>query len=530
MERCLGIYVGDKVVKYTKLHIDKNKNIDIEAVGTKYILGGAKEVIDEIVLETNSQNVPIAINVAKENHKNIPVIKTLSKSNKASMIDIEIEDIANKQGLNKNMLVYNFDIVESLNNNENEKVNILYVNKSDVEQYYKIDSFKIKGVYPLSSIIAGLVPKEEKNYALINIEEETTLNIILEGKQVAAIPIEEGMKQILEDIADHMGSYAKAYETCKTINVYTQEANLNNPEIEKIIEPILHKILQQVETSLRLYRGKFQKIFITGMAVLFTNIDILFEQYFGMTAQILKPYFTKGGVGIRNVAEVIEANSAAALANGMLIQAYEKYNFLNQIDKKGGKKGLNKKTFKKIGVQMPTFSYANIDELTGKVILANLIGGTLVAGYLTFGIIYTNQTKKTENDINSNVSKINEQSALIKKDTEFITKNKDKYKEVNDMVTDIVGKIQANDIGSYRTYNVANFMQQIMKFIPKDVQLISISSNDNKHIEIVAKSNSYASLGYFVSQLKLEGIISGVKIEKVTHGEEIEVSIGGDLP
>ncbi|MDD2627607.1 MAG: hypothetical protein PHR25_03750 [Clostridia bacterium] len=530
MERCLGIYVGDKVVKYIKLHIDKNKNIDIEAVGSKYILGGAKEVIDEIVLETNSQNVPIAINVTKENHKSIPVIKTLSKSNKASMIDIEIEDIANKQGLNKNMLMYTFDILDSLKNSENEQVNILYVNKSDVEQYSKIESLKIQGVYPLSSVVSGLVPKEEKNYAVINIEEETTLNIVLEGKQVATIPIEEGMKRIVEDIADYVGSYAKAYETCKTINVYTQETNLNNPEIEKLIEPVLQKILHHIETALRPYRGKFQKMFISGMAVLFTNIDILFEQYFGMTAQILKPYFTKGGVGIRNVAEVIESNSAAALANAMLLQEYEKYNFSNQLEKKAGKKGFNKKALKKIGVQMPTFSYENLNSLTEKVVLANLIGGTLIVGYLIFGITYTKQIKKIEKDIDNSISQINEQSALIKKDTEFITRNKEKYKEVNDMVVNIVDKIQANDIGNYRTYNVANFMQQIMKFIPKDVQLISISSNDNKHLEIVAKSNSYAALGYFVSQLKLEGIINGVKIEKVTHGEEIEVSIGGDLP
>ena len=98
------------------------------------------------------------------------------------------------------------------------------------------------------------------------------------------------------------------------------------------------------------------------------------------------------------------------------------------------------------------------------------------------------------------------------------------------MVTDLVDKIQSNQIGNLRTYNVANFMQKIMKFVPKNVQLISIESNDNKHVTIQAKSSSYAALGYFVSQLKLEGIINNVKINSVSHGTEISVSIGGDLP
>ena len=98
------------------------------------------------------------------------------------------------------------------------------------------------------------------------------------------------------------------------------------------------------------------------------------------------------------------------------------------------------------------------------------------------------------------------------------------------MVNDVINKIQSNDIGNLRTYNVANFMQKVMKFIPKNVQLVTIESNDNKHVTITAKSSSYAGLGYLISQLKLEGIINNVKVDKVTHGTEIEVSIGGDLP
>ena len=47
---------------------------------------------------------------------------------------------------------------------------------------------------------------------------------------------------------------------------------------------------------------------------------------------------------------------------------------------------------------------------------------------------------------------------------------------------------------------------------------------------IVARSKSYSELGYFVSQLKLKGVLDNVKTGNVEHGNYITVTIGGDLP
>jgi len=46
----------------------------------------------------------------------------------------------------------------------------------------------------------------------------------------------------------------------------------------------------------------------------------------------------------------------------------------------------------------------------------------------------------------------------------------------------------------------------------------------------VAKSSSYSELGYFISQLKLKGILENVTTGSVEHGSYITVSIGGELP
>ncbi len=530
MERCLGIYIGDKIVKYAKLHMDKTKNVQVEVSNVKYVLGGIKEVIDEIIVETNSQNTPISINILNEHHENLEILKQISKNDISSMVDLEVEDIANRNGLNGKLLVYKYDVQDSLNNKDNNRISILYADRTEIEQFSKIEGIDVKGAFPLSAVMNGLVSKEEKNYAVINIEERITISIVLNGTVVDTIALDSGMKEVIESLAGQLGSYAKAYDMCKTINVYTEDENPNNPEIEKIIEPILQEILRKIEESMKPYRGKFNKLFLSGMGVLFTNIDILFEQYYGMQAEILKPAFAKGEVGIRNMAELIEANSAIALANALLTGSMENFNFINIINKKQPK-SLGAKTGK-LGVKLPEKIKFHGDsaDVIQKLVFANLVAGTILIGYAIFGGIYSAQTKKVENNIRASISDIEEQSSLVNGDVEFINTNKDKYKDVNDMVSDTINKIEKNQIGTLRTYNVANFMQKIMKFIPKDVQLVSIESNDNKHVTVTAKSSSYAALGYLVSQLKLEGIINNVKINSVSHGTEISVSIGGDLP
>lgn len=527
MERCLGIHIGDKIIKYAKLHIDKNKNIDVEASSVKYVLGGIKEVIDEIITETNSQNTPISINVLNEHHEKMEILKQISKNDINSMVELEVEDVANKLGLNNKLLLYKYDIKDSLTNKDNNRVSIIYTDRTEIEQYSKTEGFDIKGAYPLSTVMKGLVPKDEKNYAIINIEERITISIVIAGELVDTIALDVGMKEVIESLAEQLGSYAKAYDMCKTINVYTEDENPNNPEIEKIIEPLLQEILRQIDESIKPYRGKFDKLFLSGMGVLFTNIDILFEQYYSMNAEILKPSFTKGEIGIRNMAELIETNSALALANAMLTASMENVNFMIDINKKQPKLGKGK-----LGVKLPEKMsfHGDVSDVMQKLVFANLVAGTVLVGYTIFGSIYSAQTAKVENKIKKSMNTVQEQSALVKSDVDYVNTNKNKYKEVNDMVTDVVNKIQSNEIGSLRTYNVANFMQKIMKFVPKNVQLVSISSNDNKHVTIEAKSGSYAALGYFVSQLKLEGIINNVKVNSVSHGSQISVSIGGDLP
>ncbi|MNP32469.1 Fimbrial assembly protein (PilN) [compost metagenome] len=94
----------------------------------------------------------------------------------------------------------------------------------------------------------------------------------------------------------------------------------------------------------------------------------------------------------------------------------------------------------------------------------------------------------------------------------------------------MVEQIENQQIGKFSTYNIAAFMQKIIKVIPKTVQLKTITTDDSRNVKITAQSNSYADLGYLVAQMKLENVLKNVKINSITNGTTIAVEIGGELP
>lgn len=528
MGSCLGIYAGNKVIKYAKLTADKDNNISVDSYGTKFISGERRQVIQEIIKETVSTSVPIAINIEEADYSKVEIFRHLSKKDIESVIQLEFEEQANKLGLSDKALTYKYVLGESIQNKDNFSATIITAERKIIEDYTKAEGQNVRGLYPYPYIMNNTVPKNESNYLFISMEEDTNIATVINGEAAELKKIDVGMKDVIEKLAPQLGSYAKAYETCKALNVYTEEENLNNPEIEAIVEPILQDILHRIETELKPVRSKIQKIFITGMGTLFTNIDMLFEQYFGIKSEILKPYFVKDMGGIKNIAELVETNAAISLAHENLFNENKDINFVGESVKKAL---FNvEATVSKID-KLKQFAFeGDSKKIAEGLIAANIVAGALLALYITFGVIYSSQVKKIQTNVNSKVSQILEQSNIINEDISYIKAQKDMYASTNELVKNTTDKIEGNVITKYTTYNVANFMQKIIKYIPKNVELVSIASNDNKTVTISAKSDSYAGLGYFVSQLKLEGILTNIVTKNVDHGASIVVEIEGVLP
>lgn len=548
MSSCLGIYVGDKVVKYAKLITDeKSSDIRVVACGTKVHIGNKSDIIGNIVRETGSDGLPVCINSVSEKIHKVEVLKIISKSDLESLIDLEVLDYTGNEEKSERSSVYKYTLLDSLTSRDNYTANVIIQDRPDVNKFFDDSNAMVSFMYPLPYILDEIVPKSERNYLIIDMNESTNLIFVNDGKLLDIENMELGMRKILDAFPEIVGSYQKAYDICKTINIFSDQSNVNNPELEQIIEPVLQDALNRIQNRINELRVKVDKIYLSGMVTLFINSDMLFEQYFDTPTEKLRPYFIDTNNSNFNMSEISEASEAFALAYEGLMLERPQLNFLSQNKKNGnifaknskqktsGARELkNQKDYgTKVNVNENVFiGNVNIQKIKPVLIFANVIIFTLLLVYSCFTAIYNSQMDKQISNVLEEKEKVIANTTLVNSDVSYINANKEKYSNYVSYVNETIRKINNGEIGKYSTYNIALFMLKVSKYIPDGVILKSIKSDSSKHVTIVATSDSYAQLGYFVSQLKLEGVLdaSTVRTTAVTHDTTITVTIGGDLP
>lgn len=564
MSSCLGIYIGDKVVKYAKLSKEDNSsNIKVVTYGTKIHLGNKSDIISNIVTATGSEGVPVCINSTGEKVHTAEVIKIIGKSDLESLIDLEVVDFTGNEDKNERSYVYKYALLDSLVSRDNYTVNIIVKDRPDVDKYLAEENAVVGSMYPTSYILDEIAPKDESNYLIIDMNEDTNLMFVNGGKLSSVINMELGMKKILDTFPEMLGSYQKSYDICKTINVFSDEG-VNNPELERVIEPVLQDALNRIQNKINELKLNVNKIYLSGMITLFINSDMLFEQYFDIPTEKLRPYFVDTKDSNINAAEVSEANEAFALAYEGLMVERPDLDFLRQPKKfsnvfaklskpkaKGARevkenKGLKSKLNKN---ERAFIGNLDLEKVKPILIFANVIMFVLLLVYAVFAGIYDVQIENQIASVVEEKAKVTDSTLLVNSDITYINANKEKYNNYVSYVDETIRKINNGEIGKYSTYNVALFMLKISKYIPDGVLLKSIKSDSSKHVTIVVTSNSYAELGYFVSQLKLEGILNPSTVQTTAVTETtattekddkdntttkivntITVTIGGDLP
>ena len=549
MSSCLGIYIGEKVVKYAKLTREENSSrIKAITYGTKIHLGNKSDIISNIVTATGSEGVPVCINSEGERIHKTEVLRIISKNDLESLVDLEVVDFTGNEDKNERSYVYKYVLLDSLVSRDNYTANIVIQDRPGVDKYLSDENTSVVSMYSLPYVLDEIAPKEVSNYLIIDMNENTDLIFVSDGKLLDVINMDLGMKKIMDTFPEMLGSYQKAYDTCKTINVFSDESNVNNPELERVIEPVLQDALNRIQNKIRELNLKIDRIYLSGTITLFINSDMLFEQYFDTPTEKLRPYFIDAKDSNNNMSEVTEANEAFSLAyEGLMVERPE-LDFLRQNKKFGNifaKVGKIKSTGAKIvnennkGPKLKVnrnenvfIGNINLEKVKSILIFANVIMFTLLLVYSVFGGIYNAQMNKQIENVVEEKAKVTENTVKVNSDITYINSNKEKYSNYVSYVDETIRKINKGEIGKYSTYNVALFMLKISKYIPDGVLLKSIKSDSSKHVTIIASSNSYAQLGYFVSQLKLEGILepSSVRTTAVAHDAVITVTIGGDLP
>lgn len=551
MGACLGISLGDKVVKYAKLEQDeKTKKISLNSYGTKYVVGEKNEVLNEIISETGSAANPLCLNLRNSVKLKADILKQLSKADIESVVNLEVSDYASSNDLNERNLEYRYVLSNASSSGDMYRADILVAKKSDVTDFVEKNKLKnVTGIYPTERLLGNL-NRMTNSYMLLNVDETTTIIFVSGGKVVKIEEIDVSMKNILDTLAEREGSYARACDICRSINVLSDE-NIT-PELENLIEPVIQDLLNRVKSKMEEVSLRFDKIYLNGLINLFINIDMLFDQFFGLTTEKLKPAFLDLDENKLNVAEVMEVNEAISLAYEGLTKQNKDINFIKENQNKSSfdfsKLNINgvniKDKFKEISgkAKVPKKEKepkaapqinVNKELIERSLLIANVAAASVFTGYAAFSGIFENETQQMLDKIKANITKIQAEQAIVENDISYIAQNTSSYAEVNEYVEDMLQRIEQGKIGKYTTYNVANFMQKIAKYIPSNVELESISSNNNKTVTIVAKSNSYAEIGYFIAELKHKGILTEVKTGKVDHSAtrgEVTVTIGGDLP
>lgn len=539
MTSCLGLFIENNVIKYAKVTKDR-ENLKVEAFGVKFYekIGDA---IEQIVSETFSYNIPISINLAEEIYNYFHMFSLLNKNDLKKAVDTEFESYCYDRKLNKNAFETRFAISSEIEDKDRVKAIHVSSNKSSITKSLQVlGKYKVSMITPIGLSIANVAEiKPKENIIIVNIENTTTITVIINQKVYNVTKLDEGSAEILGKIAKKENSFSKAYEICKNSTIYTMEGKeLQDEENEYLdyIMPTLYKIVTKVQDYVTTSTVKFSKIYITGTMSVVNNIDLYFQEFFQTEkCEILKPYFIKESLKI-NIKDYIEVNSAIAVAMQGLGYGIKNMNFKKaslsdqipdwlKIDIGPGKKGNQKKL--------------NIDlSLKGKLDATErwLLRGTM--GVLMLTILYSGFAVYLNNRISEKIEETESvsqytdtQIAMAESDINRVKQKANEYKDMENNLRNINTKIE-DDLSLKGT--IPTLLMQIASSIPQAVQVTEIentSSNDNRHIIIYAQSQYYDELGYFKAKLSEDGILNNVvSTQGEKQGDFVKIVIEGDLP
>ena len=548
MSSCLGIYIENNIIKYAKVSKEREQ-LKVESYGVKFY-DNIDQTIKQIVEETYSYKTPISINLSEEIYNYFNMFALLSKKDLPKAIKTEFEAYCSDKNYNPNVFETRYAIAPNVQ--DKEKLKVIHISQNKIELNKKIQRFngyRLQDISPIGMTIPDVKEFEPKENALIvNIEEKTTITTILDQKVYDVKTLDVGSQEFLDKINIKENSYSKAYEIYKETTIYTSEGreltDVDTNYLEDIM-PTLYEIVGQIRKIMNESTEKIDRVYITGTAALINNIDLYFEEYLeNVKCEILKPGFIKISPEI-NIKDYVEVNSAISLAisglgEGITGINFKKASFSDRLpdflkieigpSKKDKNKSSKPNPLEKLlkssaftmdfNVPLDKVEKGMLRTATGLLILFFVYSG--------FSTMIKNQIDNKMDEANKSIANTNSQMKLIDNDksklqtktTEYTTKISNLQK-VNDKINDINKTKKA----------IPNLLNKLMYIMPTGVQITSIQNTSATHIEIQAQSNKYEQLGFLVTNMQLEPVLTNVIS---TAGQKangvITIKIEGDLP
>lgn len=551
MQSCLGIYIEDNIIKYAKLQKEKEV-VKVESYNIAFYDNNLEETLKKIVSETYSYKVPISINVSNEIYNTFPISALLNKQDTKKAVNLEYEMLCSEKGYNKASLEHNYIITSSKENPDVQKILSIIVNKNEIsKRTMAFDGNKISTVTPITTSITNLIDNDgSKNFAIVNIEDKTKITTMVDGQISQIDVLEEGMGKILETINKTENSYAKSYEVCKNMTIYTQnstELYSESNEYMDIVTSELLKIVTQTKKIINEMFSSIDKIYITGLGTCINNIDLFFQEYISSArCEILKPYFLNTSSLQLPIKEYIEVNSAMALALDGLGMVDKDLNFSKSAKNARGKAKLSstlnqeisldtiKEWFIDLGTKAKTDFTAPFSS-SEKLLARGGAACLMIAGvFVVFSGIISSQLETKTEEIEGIMSKTSVELSKLNSDITAISSRTATYEKLIDEMTTPPEQTGTNSSTNQRIIqkdSIPNLLDRIMFAIPKRVKLVSIKNTTSDHIVIQAEAEKYEQLGYFKAVLTTNGILENVKSTSGVKNEStVQVTIEGDLP
>ena len=536
MASCLGVYIGENLIKYAKVSKDNTK-YKIENYGIKFYEDNIEQSLKQIVDETFGYKIPISANLTNEHYTNFEIFGLLKEMDKTKSIRTEFEYFCTEKG--KNRLTLEYRTIKSPEIKDKDKNNVLcvYSEKGDLtERINLFDSYRMCNLSPVSLAIHKVQKNDIDNVMFVNLEDKVELTTIVNGTPYRVDVLDFGIAEIIKKIADKENSISKAYDICKNTTLYTadsQNLQSDNSEYLEYIIPTLNKIIDEIRNVIDKNNIEIDKLYISGMGIVINNIDLYFQENFlNYKCEIVSPYFVDRNSLKLNIRDYIEVNSAIAMALQGLEKDRAGTSFVGTSDNLQRLKELltsDVSTLKSSRAESKQKKYRQPIKINNIVCVrfaySMLI---LLAIYIIITSFIANMINKkiaVTQDVIDDTKTKNEQvaktTALIEARAENYESILKQLQEANDRITE-----------SYLRKNaIPNLLSEIMFAIPKEAQLLSVSNTEDKHVVIQAQAQEYQYLGYFKSELQNQAILVNVTSTSGTRvNDMIQVTIEGDLP
>ena len=547
MQKCLGIYIEDNLIKYAKVSKEKD-DMKVESFGIRFFQN-LQDELKKVIEETYSFNTPISINLANEKYLYFDVFALLNKKDVEKTVATEFENYCEEHKYNENAFETRYALM--MNRDDKEKLRVLdiYINKIEINrQTGAFEKYKLSKVMPISIAIANIARLNKKeNQLIVNMEENTTITTIYSNEIYDVEVLEFGSKEVLTNINKVENSYAKAYEICKNTTIYTADSEELGEEqsyLENIM-PTVYKIAQRLQEIVSAEPTKFQTIYLTGTLALINNIDLYFQEFVPtVDIKILKPNIVDETITKINIKDYVEVNSAIALATVGLGEGIQELNFKknstwekitealkiempskdNNKEKKPNE--LGQKLKEKLNFNLDLREKLSVSEIWMIRAIAALL--LILIIYIIFSGLLGTQMRKKEDEINGLITQQNTQISLTNSDDSSINSKTEKYQTLISELKRINEKL--SDAAARRN-SIPNLLNQIMNAIPNKVQLTSIQNTTDKNITIQAQSTAYDQLGYFIGTIKTQNILKNVVSSSgIKSNGTVVVTIEGELP